>query len=94
MLEASRDYLPPNSYAPARVIVGVDAAAGVQSQTDPLPVVLRITGPAEHDGYSPKRVIVLTDKPQKPFPETVWLPRQDVAAPAAAPARAARAWPG
>jgi conjugal transfer pilus assembly protein TraB len=31
---------------PARVIVGVDASAGVASQTDPLPVVLRITGPA------------------------------------------------
>jgi hypothetical protein len=30
----------------ARVIVGVDASAGVSSQTDPLPVVLRITGPA------------------------------------------------
>jgi len=28
------------------VIVGVDASAGVQSQSDPLPVVLRITGPA------------------------------------------------
>ncbi|MXO71778.1 conjugal transfer protein TraB [Altererythrobacter buctensis] len=46
MLEASRDYLPPNSYAPARVIVGVDASTGVTSQSDPLPVVLRITGPA------------------------------------------------
>jgi len=46
MLEASRDYLPPNSYAPATVIVGVDASTGVASQTDPLPVVLRITGPA------------------------------------------------
>lgn len=46
LLEASRDYLPPNSYAPARVIVGVDASTGVASQTDPLPVVLRITGPA------------------------------------------------
>ena len=46
VIEASADYLPPNSYAPARVIVGVDASAGVQSQTDPLPVVLRITGPA------------------------------------------------
>ena len=45
-VEDSRDYLPPNSYAPARVIVGVDASAGVASQTDPLPVVLRITGPA------------------------------------------------
>lgn len=42
----SPNYLPPNSFATARVIVGVDAAAGVQSQTDPLPVVLRVTGPA------------------------------------------------
>ena len=42
----SPDYLPPNSFATARVIVGVDASAGVASQTDPLPVVLRITGPA------------------------------------------------
>ena len=46
LLEDSPDYLPPNSYAPARVIVGVDASVGVASQTDPLPVVLRITGPA------------------------------------------------
>lgn len=46
VVEDSSDYLPPNSYAPARVIVGVDASAGVASQTDPLPVVLRITGPA------------------------------------------------
>lgn len=42
----SPNYLPANSIATARVIVGVDAAAGVNSQTDPLPVVLRITGPA------------------------------------------------
>ncbi|MDR6790108.1 conjugal transfer pilus assembly protein TraB [Sphingomonas sp. BE138] len=42
----SPNYLPPNSIAKAKVIVGVDASAGVQSQTDPLPVVLRITGPA------------------------------------------------
>jgi conjugal transfer pilus assembly protein TraB len=46
VVEDSPDYLPPNSYATARVIVGVDASAGVTSQTDPLPVVLRITGPA------------------------------------------------
>ncbi len=46
VVEDSHNYLPPNSYAPARVIVGVDASAGVTSQTDPLPVVLRITGPA------------------------------------------------
>lgn len=42
----SPDYLPANSFAKARVIVGVDASAGVSSQTDPLPVVLRVTGPA------------------------------------------------
>ncbi len=46
IVEDSPNYLPPNSYASARVIVGVDASAGVSSQTDPLPVVLRITGPA------------------------------------------------
>ncbi|MBJ7499644.1 MAG: conjugal transfer protein TraB [Sphingopyxis sp.] len=42
----SPNYLPPNSFATARVIVGVDASAGVRGQTDPLPVVLRVTGPA------------------------------------------------
>jgi conjugal transfer pilus assembly protein TraB len=42
----SPNYLPPNSIAKAKVIVGVDASAGVNSQSDPLPVVLRITGPA------------------------------------------------
>lgn len=42
----SPDYLPANSYASATVIVGVDAKAGVQSQSDPLPVLLRLTGPA------------------------------------------------
>jgi len=42
----SVNYLPPNSFARAKVIVGVDAGAGVNSQTDPLPVVLRVTGPA------------------------------------------------
>ncbi|MBV1692707.1 conjugal transfer protein TraB [Novosphingobium sp. G106] len=42
----SPNYLPANSFATARVIVGVDASSNVQSQADPLPVVLRITGPA------------------------------------------------
>lgn len=46
LVEDSPEYLPPNSYAPAKVIVGVDASVGVASQSDPLPVVLRITGPA------------------------------------------------
>lgn len=42
----SENYLPPNSIAPATVVVGVDATTAVKSQNDPLPVVLRITGPA------------------------------------------------
>ncbi|HQS96164.1 MAG: conjugal transfer protein TraB [Novosphingobium sp. 17-62-19] len=42
----SANYLPPNSIARARVVVGVDATTSVRSQNDPLPVVLRITGPA------------------------------------------------
>lgn len=42
----SENYLPPNSIATARVVVGVDATTSTKSQTDPLPVVLRITGPA------------------------------------------------
>lgn len=49
----SINYLPPNSFASAKVIVGVDASAGVNSQTDPLPVMLRVTGPARsvyHNG--------------------------------------------
>lgn len=42
----SANYLPPNSIAQAKVVVGVDAATNVRSQSDPLPVLLRITGPA------------------------------------------------
>jgi hypothetical protein len=40
----SENYLPPNSIATAKVVVGVDATTNTKSQTDPLPVVLRITG--------------------------------------------------
>ncbi|MEM8985160.1 MAG: TrbI/VirB10 family protein [Pseudomonadota bacterium] len=39
-------YLPPNSYAPAKVLMGVDASTAVTAQSDPLPVLFRITGPA------------------------------------------------
>ena len=46
VMSSSPDYLPANSYAQARVIIGVDAASNVSSQSDPLPVLLRITGPA------------------------------------------------
>jgi conjugal transfer pilus assembly protein TraB len=42
----SINYLPPNSIATARVIVGVDANTNTRGQADPLPVVLRITGAA------------------------------------------------
>ncbi len=38
--------LPAGSHAEAVVIAGVDASAGVSSQGDPRPVLLRFTGPA------------------------------------------------
>ena len=39
-------WLPAGAHAQAVVLAGVDAAAGVSSQGDPRPVLLRITGPA------------------------------------------------
>ncbi|MEM6409960.1 MAG: TrbI/VirB10 family protein [Pseudomonadota bacterium] len=42
----SPNYLPPNSIAKATVVVGVDATTNTRSQSDPLPVLLRVTGPA------------------------------------------------
>ena len=39
-------YVPAGSYADAVVIAGADASAGVQSQGDPRPVLLRLTSPA------------------------------------------------
>ena len=42
----SPNYLPPNSIAQATVVVGVDATTNTRSQSDPLPVLLRVTGPA------------------------------------------------
>ena len=39
-------WLPAGSHAEAVVIAGVNASAGVASQGDPRPVLLRITGPA------------------------------------------------
>ena len=42
----SINYLPPNSIANATVIVGADAQAGVRTQAEPIPVVLRITSNA------------------------------------------------
>ena len=39
-------WLPAGSHAEAVVLAGVDASAGVSSQGDPRPVLLRLTGPA------------------------------------------------
>ncbi|MDE0378134.1 MAG: hypothetical protein OXI20_02705 [Rhodospirillales bacterium] len=39
-------WLPAGAHAQAVVLAGVDASAGVSSQGDPRPVLLRITGPA------------------------------------------------
>ena len=39
-------YVPAGSYAEAIVLAGADASAGVQSQGDPRPVLLRLTSPA------------------------------------------------
>lgn len=43
-------FVPPNAYTRARVLVGVDAATGVTSGSDPKPVLFRLTGPAIHVG--------------------------------------------
>ena len=52
----SPNYLPPNSIAKATVVVGVDATTNTRSQSDPLPVLLRITGPAR-SVYSEGRLL-------------------------------------
>ena len=39
-------WLPAGSHAEAIVLAGVDASAGISSQGDPRPVLLRLTGPA------------------------------------------------
>ncbi len=41
-----RRYIPAGSYAPAIVISGADASTGVVSRDNPIPVLVRITGPA------------------------------------------------
>lgn len=40
------NYLPAGSYAPATVISGVDASVGIENQSDPRPVLIRVDGPA------------------------------------------------
>ena len=39
-------WVPAGSHAEAVVLAGVDASAGISSQGDPRPVLLRVTGPA------------------------------------------------
>lgn len=46
----SRNFVPPNAYVNARVLVGVDAQVGVTANADPKPVLFRLTGPATHVG--------------------------------------------
>jgi conjugal transfer pilus assembly protein TraB len=40
------DFVPPNAYAQAQVLVGVDSATSVNSASDPKPVLFRIVGDA------------------------------------------------
>ena len=44
--KAVSTWLPAGAHAEAVVLAGVDASAGISSQGDPRPVLLRITGPA------------------------------------------------
>lgn len=46
----SAKYVPPNAYAEAKVLVGVDAATGTTYAADPKPVLFRVIGPAVHVG--------------------------------------------
>lgn len=41
-----KNYIPAGSYAPAVVISGADAATNVKDRENPVPVLMRITGPA------------------------------------------------
>ena len=50
----SARYVPPNAYARAKVLVGVDATAAVGGGSDPKPVLFRLTGPAIHVGTDGK----------------------------------------
>lgn len=46
-----QNYMPAGSHAEARLLEGVDAAAGVTAQSDPRPVTMRITGDAVLPSY-------------------------------------------
>jgi len=42
----AEEYVPSGAYATATIISGVDASVGISSQSDPRPILLRITSPA------------------------------------------------
>ena len=48
------EFVPPNSYATAKVLVGVDMQTGVSGNSDPKPVLLRIKSPAVGVGANGK----------------------------------------
>lgn len=53
-LVSTENYVPPNAYLPAAVLVGVDATVGRKGGNDPKPVLFRVTGPARsamEDGH-------------------------------------------
>lgn len=45
-LHDPKEYVPVGAYAPVRIIMGVDASAGVSDQADPRPMLGRVVGPA------------------------------------------------
>lgn len=45
------EYVPAGAYAAAKIISGVDASVGISAQSDPRPILIRITGPAVSSIY-------------------------------------------
>lgn len=46
-LQDTQNYIPAGSYAPATIILGVDASVGLKAQSEPRPVEFRVTGNAK-----------------------------------------------
>ncbi|GBF59085.1 hypothetical protein PbB2_02777 [Candidatus Phycosocius bacilliformis] len=51
----TRRTIPVNAYAPGRVLLGANASTGVSNSADPLPVLIRLTGPAISVGRGGRR---------------------------------------
>lgn len=45
------EYVPAGAYAAAKIISGVDASVGISAQSDPRPILIRVTGPAVSSIY-------------------------------------------